>query len=377
MTKRSHLRPTPKRVDATEFEAIVRAHEIFVSGRADGGRAIPRFIVAHDMRCDRRRLMDIDFSGADLTRSSFVGADFTRANFYCAILINCDFRRANLRRADLRGAALAGAQLAGANLDEAEMRATVLIGRDDQETREKGLVGARADLRGSSLDGAQLEDMIAQGVDFTNCSLRGTKFRNADLRNANLSGANLDSADLEGAQLAGITLAGAILTNVALASLNLPAESLANCVTDPSRSAYARAAEIRAALDQAELWVETGGAQGARAKLDRADLRVVGEAFKGRAVTGLSAVEALGVSVDFSGAQLQGASFEGADLRRANFQNADLRGASFARAKLAHANFAGAVTIPLTLPSGRSLQTRFDGANLEGTNLSDDSKARL
>ncbi len=369
MAKRSHLRPTPHRVNEAEFEAIVRAHEIFISGRAGGGRTIPRFIIGHAMRCDRRRLMDADFSGADLTKSSFVGTDFTRASFYCAMLINCDFRRANLHRADLRGAALAGARLAGANLDEAEMRAAVLVGRDNQESRENGLVGECADLRGSTLDGAHLEDLVAQGVDFTNCSLRGTKLRNADLRNANLSGANLEGADLEGAQLAGITLAGAILTNMEITSLDLPAESLADCVTDPSSSAYAMAADIRAALEQTELWVETDGARGTRAKLDQADLRVVGEAFKGRALTGLSATKTIGVSVDFSGAQLQGAVFDGADLRRANFQNADLRGASFVGAKLAHADFGGADTNPLTLPSGRSLPTRFDGASLDGTSL--------
>jgi hypothetical protein len=72
VAKRSHLKPMPHRLNADEFEAIVRAHEIFISGRQGGGRTIPRFIVGHAMRCDRRRLMDADFNAADLSRSSFI-----------------------------------------------------------------------------------------------------------------------------------------------------------------------------------------------------------------------------------------------------------------------------------------------------------------
>ncbi len=357
VAKRSHLKPTPHRVSQDEFDSIVRAHEIFSSGRQGGGRTIPRFIVGHGMRCDRRRLMDADFNAADLSRSSFIETDLTRASFYCATLIQCDFRRATLRHADLRGAALAGAKLAGANLDEAEIRAAVLIGRDDDQAMETGLIGARADLRGSSLDSAHLEGLVAQGVDFSNCSLRGAKLRNADLRIAALSGANREGADLEGAQLASIKLHGAILSSIELSSLDLSPESLIDCVTDPTIAALARAAEIREAIAQTELWVETHGAQGVLSRLDSADIRVVGDAFKSRALTGLSAAKVNGIAVDFSGAQLQGAIFDGADLRRAHFQGADLRGAMFAGANLAHADFVGAAINPLTLPSGRTLQT--------------------
>ena len=235
-------------------------------------------------------------------------------------MIRCDFRRAILRRSDLRGAALAGAQLTGANLDEAEMRGAVLVARDPADCDDP--VGSCADLQGSTLDGAQLDELIAEGVNFRRpVQLRGAKLRNADLKNANLAGANLEDADLEGAQLAGVRLEGAILTGVDLARLRLSDDMLVDCVLGPSAQAYASAAEIREIITQTELWIETEGAQGVLGRLDDADLRVVGGAFKARALTNLSAQRALGVSVELlAPAQLQGATFGSAGLRRANFQ---------------------------------------------------------
>ena len=129
------------------------------------------------------------------------------------------------------------------------------------------------------------------------------------------------------------------------------------------------AGEIRAILEAAGRWVETSGAQGARALLDGMDLRVVGDAFEGRALAGTYAPRANAVGVSFVGAQLQGASFDGADLRQADFQGADLRGASFIGANLNHARLAEANVRPLILPDGRQLPTRFDGAKTEGAGL--------
>jgi uncharacterized protein YjbI with pentapeptide repeats len=367
MVVRAPLTPRPRQIDAAEFASMIRGHERFIALRVGVGREIPRYVIARGMRCDHRRLMDIDFTGSDLCGSSFEGSDLTRAVFYCATLMRCDFRKAMLRWADLRGATLGGAQLAGAILDEADLRAAMLVASD--ATHGIGSIGERAGMQGSSLERARLDDLVALGVDFTNCSLRGAKLRNANLRNANLTDANLEGADLHGARLEGATLQGAILTGVDISALNLAPDALEGCIVDATAAAFGNAGDIKAILDAAQRWVETGGARGERGRLDGLDLRVVAGAFRDRILSGLAAPKAIGVSVDFSRSQLQGAVFDGADLRHANFRGADLRGASFVGAKLAHANLRGANIDALELPGGRMLPTRFDDASLDGTGI--------
>lgn len=367
-----HAEPIPavprrRSVAPSEFLAIIRAHEMFLSGKAPGAKVIPHQISAPGMRCDRHRLMDIDLAGSDLSRTTFVGTDLTRANLSAALLVRCDFREAILRRANLSGASLAGALLTGAVLDDADLRGAVLVSMGDDLGAQ--VASFCASLKGSSLNNAQLDEADARGVDFTASSLRGARLYNADLSGANFTDANLDSVDLTGAKLAGANLRGAILTGVDVDALGLPPETLAGCVRDPSRAALNRAAEIRAIIDAAQQWTETSGGAGARGRLEEMDIRVVGDAFRKRALTGLFAPRSIAVAVDFCETQLQGANFDGADLRRAEFRGADLRGASFIGANLSHARFAGASTGPLTLPDGRQLPTRFDGARLDGCDL--------
>ena len=367
MVVRAPLTPRPRAIDATEFASMIRGHERFISLRVGVGREVPRYVIAQQMRCDERRLMDIDFTGSDLCGSSFAGSDLTRAVFYCATLTRCDVRTATLRWADLRGAPLGGAHLGGALLAEADLRAAMLVASD--AAYGVGSIGERAGMQGSSLDRARLDDLVALGVDFTNCSMRGAKLRNANLRNANFTDANLEGADLHGARLDGATLKGAILTGVDISDLNLSPDRLEGCIVDATSAAFGSAGCIKAILDAAQRWVETGGAQGERGRLDDMDLRVVASAFRDRILSGLAAPKAIGVSVDFSRSQLQGANFDGADLRHANFRGADLRGASFIGAKLAHANLHSADIGALELPGGRMLPTRFDDATLDGTGI--------
>lgn len=366
-TLKSNLEPRGVRVDPARFEAIVRAHEAFAAGRPGGARALPRHIVAHGMRCDRRVLTDVDFTGADLTGSVFALTDFSRASFYCANLSKCDLRGARLIRADLRGAAFTGARLTGANLDEADLRAAVLCTADELQ----GLrwVGARANMSGAKLDGASLTEANAFSVDFTNCSMRGVRLRFANLKNANFTDANLDGADFAGAQLRGARLHGAILTGVDVASLGLPAAALAGCLLEPDAKALDRLGDICRELDRAHLWVATNGAEGAPAMLDGFDLRPAKSLFRKQMLVGLKARQAIGVGMDFTGSQLQGAVFDGADLRGADFTRADLRGVSFRNAKLAHAVFEDADFAPLPLSRGAERPTCFDGASLEGTGI--------
>ncbi|MDB5417938.1 MAG: pentapeptide repeat protein, partial [Phenylobacterium sp.] len=200
----------------------------------------------------------------------------------------------------------------------------------------------------------------------SNCSLQGARLRDANLKNADFTGANLTNAELVGARLEGVRLKGAILTGVEVARLTIAPSALKECVLDPSQEAHARVDHIKRELDRAHDWITAGGAP---AHLEGFDLRPASGAFVGRLLAGLRARETTAIAVDFSGAQLQGASFEGADLRAANFTGADLRGVSFVGANLAHAVFQDAQFGELELRPGLRLPTRFDGAILVGTTI--------
>lgn len=350
------------RMDPVRFEAMLRAHEAFIAGKG-GARALPRYVDLKGLRCDRRLMVDIDFTGSDLTGSRFVGADLSRASLYCANLTRCNFNDAKLVRADLRGAVFTGAKLEAANLDEADLRAAVLCVVDE----EKGftLMGALASLVGARLNGADLSDANAFGVDFSSASLRGARMRNANFKNACFDGANMEGADLSGARLVGARFHNAIMTGIDIARLDLPADAFAGCLLDPTPAARARLDDIRRELDESDRWVESHGDQGHPAMLDGLDLRPAADRFAGRLLAGMTARYSIGVGVSFAAAQLQGAIFDGADLRGADFRRADLRGASFRGANLAHAAFLGTDLSAL----GASGPARFDDANLEGTGL--------
>jgi uncharacterized protein YjbI with pentapeptide repeats len=90
--------------------------------------------------------------------------------------------------------------------------------------------------------------------------------------------------------------------------------------------------EFAQVLDQHRIWVESGGAEGARGHFTGADL----------------------TGVDFTGANLQGAELQKVNLRGADLSMANLRNANLVEADLREANLLG---------------TEFSGANMMGANL--------
>ncbi len=172
-----------------------------------------------------------------------------------------------------------------------------------------------------------------------------------------------------GAKLTDANFRGAVMTGMEVSRLPLTEDQLKGCVVDPGELARKRAEALCDMLDQAEVWVDSGGRRGAPAILDREDLRPLGWRLRARVLTALSAREVCAVRADFSGSQLQGANFEGADLRGATFEGADLRGACFRGAKLSHASLCRADLRPLALPDGRLHFPDFSGAIMERTDL--------
>jgi uncharacterized protein YjbI with pentapeptide repeats len=350
-------------LSTAEFEQRVMSHEAFMAGRVGGQRALKRYMVARGMRCDRRHLNNVDLTGCDLQGTTFIATSLERAVLSEANLSHCNFTAAILVKADLRRARLAGAVLKDAVLNGADLRAAVLAAPEGG-----GGAVASAALAGSFADEIDLTDVVANSVDFSDCSMVGAKLKGADFRFADFRNANLSRAELQGARLEGACLEGAILTGVGADRLGLSDDQLAGCLLDPSPEARARAGALRAAVEGMDSWARSGGRSGAPASLDDHDLRTIG-GLAGRALPGVSARNVIGVGVDFRGAQLAGANFDGADLRNADLREADLRGVSFRGANLSHALITDALLTPLQLVSGQVRATAFEGATLAGTGI--------
>ncbi len=331
---------------------LLDVHERFAKSQPGGRRAMIKYLQAPRLDLGGRCLVDADFTGANFEGARLARANFERASLYCADLRGADARGANFRRADIRGATLRDANLTGANLDEADMRRATLV---------------RVDLDGEFALASASRQGLADGdgafsVDLTNCSMKGAKLNNARLKGANFSGVLLQGADLQGADLTGANFSGAIMADTNLVGAKVDAEAFVHAVQDPSPEALDRAALLEARVKDGCLWVTTSGAQGRAAMLDGEDLRPLKRLFAGLPLTALSARSACAISVDFSGAQLQGAHFDDADLRDATFAGADLRGASFRGAVLWHANFDGADVRPLALAGGSTRALDLQGA---------------
>ena len=331
-----------------ELNAILLSHERYLSYRG-GSRAQLAHANLDGLILANRKLAEADFSGASLVSASLYGSNLERASFYCADLRECNLQAANLTRADLRGASFKDAKLAYAILDNADLRAAMMM-----YVSEDGISVLDRE-RGARSGGPSR-------VDFSNCSMKGASFGNAKLDGADFTGAILHGANFKSAKLTNVTFKGAVLTGVNLKDLAVPPEALKGCVTDVTPESAAKFDQLKLMLDAHQLWISSGGAQGAQAVFDGEDLRPLRDLLVGRSLTGLSARNTNCIGLDFSGSQLQAAKFDGADLRDANFTNADLRGASMKSALLSHAVFEKTNLGGLPLNNGSRLMPDLTGA---------------
>ncbi len=113
------------------------------------------------------------------------------------------------------------------------------------------------------------------------------------------------------------------------------------------RAATPAGPDVEAILADHARWVASGGGDGKRARLDRADLA-------GRDLAAAQLTSALLGSADLSGCNLSEAQMHGADLRHADLTGSRLVGANLAVSRLRHA---------------RLCACQLDGANLRGADL--------
>ncbi|MCC3470793.1 MAG: pentapeptide repeat-containing protein [Microcoleus sp. PH2017_15_JOR_U_A] len=129
------------------------------------------------------QIVEIFFSGANLSGANLVGADFWHAN-----LSGVNFSGANLIGANLIGANLSGVNFSDADLSDANL--------------------SRANLHDANFRGAELS-----GVNFIGANLSGLDLIEANLTEVNFSRANLSEVNFSRANLSEVNLSHANLTN--------------------------------------------------------------------------------------------------------------------------------------------------------------------
>ncbi|ENZ82488.1 putative low-complexity protein [Caulobacter vibrioides OR37] len=315
-----------RRLSQAELDMIVTAHEKFVTGKQGGKRATLRFMQLSGLDLSFRNLVDADLTGSLLEGCRMVRAKLDRASLFGCDLRKSDLRQASLVRADLRGACLRGANLGQADLTQADFREGQIAiphprrGLDTLRHEARQGEVDEANFSGATLDGSRFEGVSAFKADFSDCSLKGAKLSGANLKEANLVGAILEGADVMGANLEGANLSGAVLAGVDTSTARVSGASMAGAVGSVTPEAISRARELHERCLSNQRWCQTGGKEGAVARLDGQDLRPLGDKLKGLRLTAMSARGACMVGVDLSGAQLQGANLQNADLRAANLR---------------------------------------------------------
>lgn len=154
-------------------------------------KANPDFIPdLSDENLDDMHLNGIDFTHANLTRTSFCYASLLKATFSFAVLSSTNFTGAKLNHSDFAHARLRDAKLIGAKLVAADFRFANLFDVD--------LTGAnlsQVNLNYANLKGSRIVQTRLSQADLRNCNLFGIECRNADFEGANLTGIILDKTD--------------------------------------------------------------------------------------------------------------------------------------------------------------------------------------
>ncbi len=254
-----------------ELDESVRRHDMFLSARLGGQRALLANRDLSGLNLADKRLNDADLTAAFLPAARMAGANLAKSTLFTLQPDAGGFARssADARRSARRGAARAnreGADLFDADLREGRLGQRLCMGVIEEVAVEHA---ASSDLEGARMvnadpSQAKLSGALAAHTDFTDAVIRRCKRVRADLHNATLHGANLDGADLSCANLQGASLRNAILTDVVFHRAEMDGTDLAGVLTQkPGRRFAALGAPVQELLRRHERWAATHGAEGA------------------------------------------------------------------------------------------------------------------
>lgn len=239
-----------------------------------------------------------------------------------------------------------------------------------------------------------LQGMDLTGADLSALDLRGVDFSGAWLESANLSHANISGANFTAAVLAHADMRDSIAIGADFTSANLGRASMAGAVFDEAQFLGAMltgcnfdGTQCRGARMGGAAWLDTqwgradwSGVQAPDATFYKFDLR--GMNFSQANLAGATLIECNLEGADLRGARLERATFVTCNLTRAQLGRAVLDGAAFTLksnlvdADLREASLASVNLGDTDLSGARLIRARLDGASLPNARL-DGCDARL
>jgi uncharacterized protein YjbI with pentapeptide repeats len=285
---------TLKTMTQAEINEIIRKHQMFLTARPGGARAVVR----------DRDLTGLSFLGQNLSQSDFTGCimtdtDLRNAKFESATLFGCDFTNAKLMntrlvRADMRGAEVGSADLTKADMAGADLReGKTIIKRKVKTSSDQYSKAAEAGVvqfTGSDLSGVNLNNATAINAVFDDATLLDAKMHGMNLKSASLKGADLSRADLSAADLRQADFSYAIMTGANIRDTEKSDSNFTLTLTD--ENAGPPIGEVELTLDELILrhtsWVASGGRQGKQLDLCGLDMRK-GPSLAASRLTGLKA----------------------------------------------------------------------------------------
>jgi uncharacterized protein YjbI with pentapeptide repeats len=160
---------------------VIRARTLSILRRFENDEERKTSVIRFLIEADFISKLNLDLSGADLSKAILNGANLSKANLSGANLSLADLSKAILIGTDLSKAILIGTNLSEANLSS---NSTNLSGAD-----LSGANLSRANLFVANLSGADLS-----GANLSRANFNGANFRKVTLKGADLSWATLSEA---------------------------------------------------------------------------------------------------------------------------------------------------------------------------------------
>jgi uncharacterized protein YjbI with pentapeptide repeats len=292
-----------------------------------------------------KRINDLDFTGADLSKLDLRNADLSDGWFDSARFDGSDLSGAKLDSSVLAHASIASAKLDGASMVKANL--------GNSRISESSLVGV--DLTDAILAAAKLSRTGLQKAKLTRADLLGVELREVDASEAVAEQMVINEAEISGLRMAGAKLERCLFIGLELNAADFSRIELKRCAFI---NCVARKIDFSHAKWDSVAFVETcilSEAKFVGASLPSCNLREM-------PLDGADFSHAMIDKADFSGASLLMAVFYRATAREARFDKADLGGASLLAANLMGASF---------------MNASICGADLRGANLYGADMARV
>lgn len=308
------------------------------------------------VECDLQNaaLQSAYLQAANLTQANLAGADLRGADLRGALLRQANLRNADLRETNLDGANLEGANLAGARLNNTYFGNDIDRARLDQPWKivwrlvnephavadeiadfpEELVTISGANLSHSNLQSFSFVGSVLEGnlenSDFSSTDLSGANFSELNVQNSSffaaiLNDTNFANARLQNADFGQVSLA--IGANFSSAQLHDTNFSQANVQEADFTDAFLIRANLATAnLTRATL-TRTDFTEADLVRADLSDAILIDTLFPSAQMQGVTFRNSAAQNLDFSNSNLQDVDFRALESISANFEGANLCGA--------------------------------------------------